>query len=310
MVESSLPAAGRSPASLADSKNLALAALGFSVFIFGGQFVGVRMGVTSSFTAFDIASLRFIFAGVIMLPVFIRLGWRDCCGLGWGKGIALAATGGAPMIVTSNIGLTLAPALHGTCIQPGSVPIFTALFAAMAMRALPPRPVLLGLPVVFAGLVILALGGSAQPGQAGASTLAGDLVFLGAGALWAGMTFLGHRWRVQPLVAAAVIAVLSLAYVPVHLLFLPSKLGTAPVGMILFQGFYQGVLVLILGQLIWSWGLRRLGAEVTARFSSLTPVAGFLLAIPVLGEWPTGLQWTGMLVVVLGLLGVSLLRRR
>jgi drug/metabolite transporter (DMT)-like permease len=166
--------------------------------------------------------------------------------------------------------------------------------------------VLFGLPVVALGLAMLAFGAPAS--QGGRLTLLGDALFLLGGAMWAGFTFLGFRWSVKPLQAATVVAVLSMAFIPVHFAFLPSNLHEVPWSAIAFHAAYQGPFVLILGVLVWSYGVNVVGTEVASRFSSLVPVAGFLMAVPLLGEWPAPLQWAGMAVAVSGLLGMAIAR--
>ena len=294
---------------IGENRTLALAGLAVSVLIYGGQFVMVRWGITrDGLNDYDFASMRFAVAGTLMLPVFLRYGWRDCCGVGWGRGVFLAMTGGAGMFVISNLGLTFAPALHGACMQPGSVPLFAAIFAAIASRSLPSRIVLVGLPIVCAGLALLALGGAATVD--GPSTLIGDALFLVGGAMWASFTVFSFRWRVGPMQATAIVAVLSLVFLPVQALVLPSNLAGIPAGTIAFHAAYQGLLVLILGVLIWSYGVKVVGTETASRFSSLVPVAGFLMAVPILGEWPAPLQWLGMAIAVCGLLGMALMQGR
>jgi drug/metabolite transporter (DMT)-like permease len=190
------------------------------------------------------------------------------------------------------------------------VPVAMALITATVTRSWPPRPVMLCLPFVVAGLLLMALGGVGLDGAAPGQTLLGDAIFVLAGSSWALFTYLGQRWRVTPVQVTAVIAVLSCLVLPVQFTLLPSRLATAPWEMIAFHGLYQGLLVLVVGLLVWAHGVRVLGTEVTSRFSSLVPVAGFALAIPIAGEWPAPLQWLGMLSIVGGLLGLSMLRRR
>jgi drug/metabolite transporter (DMT)-like permease len=44
-----------------------------------------------------------------------------------------------------------------------------------------------------------------------------------------------------------------------------------------------------------------LGTTPTAGFAAAVPASATLLAIPVLGEWPAGLEWIGIGVVTTGL---------
>ena len=59
----------------------------------GGNIGSLAVHGTAGLTAYDLAALRFLFAGAVMLPFFIRLGPLSCAGLGWKRGLALALTG-------------------------------------------------------------------------------------------------------------------------------------------------------------------------------------------------------------------------
>jgi drug/metabolite transporter (DMT)-like permease len=103
-------------------------------------------------------------------------------------------------------------------------------------------------------------------------------------------------------VSAAIVGVLSLVYIPVWLAGGVSHLADVPVGMILFQCFFQGVLNSIVG--LWFWGIavKTLGTSRTQLFPPLIPVLGTLFAIPILGEIPGPLQVLGVLLIVSGIL--------
>lgn len=272
-----------------------------AVTVYGGQFVSVRWGLQSGLSAYDIAALRFIFAGALMLPFFVRRGVRSCAGLGWGKGLALAATGGVPLTVLSNIGLVFAPAAHASAIQPGMVAVTATALAYLGARARLPVGAAVGFAVVLSGLVAIAAAGST--GREGAFTIVGDLIFMTAGMGWGVFTWLCGRWQVPPVTATAVVSVVSAAgFVPVYALFLDPGLAGAGWPAILFHGINQGVLTVALGLLLWTYGTRALGVALAARFPPMIPVLGTLIGIPVLGEVPSPLAGLGVAAIVAGLL--------
>ena len=57
----------------------------------------------------------------------------------------------------------------------------------------------------------------------------------------------------------------------------------------------------IYGSSKWSWLLAKYPAGKVAPFSLVTPVAGLMLAMLVLGERLTAMQWLGSAVILLGL---------
>nr|WP_281411496.1 DMT family transporter [Enterovirga sp. DB1703] len=126
-------------------------------------------------------------------------------------------------------------------------------------------------------------------------------MFFTTGLLWGFYPILLHRWRIGPIVSAAVVAVLSLVYLPVWLAGSVSHLAAVPLWMIILQCFYQGVLNSIVGLWLWGHAVRTLGASRTQLFPPLIPVLGALFAIPVLGEVPGPAQWLGLVLIVGGI---------
>ena len=56
--------------------------------------VGAKVGAAQGFRAPDLTVLRFGVAGLIMLPMLLRMGLRDLGGLGWPRGLALLLAAG------------------------------------------------------------------------------------------------------------------------------------------------------------------------------------------------------------------------
>ena len=62
----------------------------------------------------------------------------------------------------------------------------------------------------------------------------------------------------------------------------------------------QGVLTAIVALLLYGRMVGLLGATRGAAFVALTPATTALLAIPVLGEWPSAVDWTAIALISLG----------
>jgi drug/metabolite transporter (DMT)-like permease len=99
----------------------------------------------------------------------------------------------------------------------------------------------------------------------------------------------------------AVVAVLSLVYLPVYAVAADSRLLDVSWSVLLSQAVFQGVFALIIGLWLWSSGIRVLGSASIPFYPPLIPVAGTLLAVPMLGEWPGPAQAVGIAIIVLGL---------
>lgn len=275
--------------------------------IYGSNFAVSRAATLGGLTPSDLVALRFGTAGILMLPFFLARGGLRCAGLGWRRGFGLALAGGAPMSLCMNTGLSMAPAAHGAAIGPGTVTVIGLIYGIVAARAAPSLAAILGLAVILAGLVTIAVAGS---GAASGNVPLGDLLFFMTGCLWGFYPIMLHRWRVDPMTSAAVVSVLSLLYLPVYAASGTSHLPDAPLGVLVFQAFFQGVLNVIVALWLWGHAVRSLGAERTQLYPPLIPVLGTLFAVPILGEVPSLLQVLGLTLIVVGIIGSVLANRR
>ncbi len=288
------------------SPRLAVLAILAAMVIYGLNFGVTRLGTMYGLTPSDLVAFRFLVAGPLMLPIFARHGFLTCAGLGWGKGIALGVTSGAVMTLCMNTGLSLAPAAHGAAMGPGTVTTIGIVYGVIASRSPPRLAVLGGLAAIFTGLTAIAVTGSTEGSS---NVLLGDMFFVLTGLLWGFYPIMLHRWRVEPMVSAAIVSVLSMAYLPIWLAGGVSHLAQVPIWMILAQAVFQGLLNVILGLWLWGHAVKTLGAARTQLFPPLIPVLGTVFAIPILGEVPGPIQWLGLLLIVGGIL-VSLLGSR
>jgi drug/metabolite transporter (DMT)-like permease len=279
----------------------AITAMMIAVTIYGGNFVVTRHATLNGLTPNDLAALRFGVGGLLLLPVFLRAGAATCAGIGWGRGLVLAVMSGVPMVLLMNTGLSLAPAAHGAAIQPGMVTVIGALGSVIMFGSRPPRAVVAGIATVLVGLACIGVAGGTSGSR---DIVMGDLCFLAAGSLWGLYPLLLQRWGVGALVSTSIVAVLSLAYIPIYLSGAPGLLAADPL-VVAFHAVNQGVLNMILALWLWGSAVRTLGAAEAQRFPPLIPVVGTLLAIPLLGEWPGPFQAVGVGLIVGGLVVAS-----
>jgi drug/metabolite transporter (DMT)-like permease len=282
-----------------------LAMLG-AVIIFGANFALSRHGILNGLTPNDMLLLRFLVAGVVLLPLVLRAGIRDAAGIGWGRGLLLTVMSGLPMSTCMMVGLKYAPAAHGATIAPGTVTTIGILGSWLMFGARPTRAIFIGIGTVLAGLALIGISGTTSPLP---HTSFGDLCFLGVGLFWGGYPLLLQRWKIDGLRAVALLSVLSaILVVPFYFVMGGGTITTAPLGTILLHGFNQGILNVLVGLWLWGYAVRHVGAASAGRFPPLIPVIGTLCAIPLLGEWPVPLQWAGVVLIVAGLF-ITTLRR-
>lgn len=264
--------------------------------IWGGQAVVMRLSVVDGLTAVDVTVLRFVVAGSLLLPWALRERPFPVGLLGWRRGLVLAMLVGAPYSLVVVGGVAFAPALHSTVVTFGVIPIATTTFAYHAFGERP------GLgQVTYLGLILsgLALFGWESLISGPAHAWQGYLLFVVAATMWAAFTTLSKLWRVDPLRATAVVAVLSLGIVPVGLVF-PMQLTHVRIGSIAIQAGYLGVLATVLSTYLYTRTITLLGSVRASVIVALVPVATGLASPAVLGEWPTSAEIAGMVVVIVG----------
>ena len=226
------------------------------IFIYAGQFVVTRWSIQRTLTLWDLAALRFAVAGTLMLPLLLRYGVRDAAGIGWRRAMVIGITVGAPYTLVLFAGLTLAPAAHGAVIISGGTPIMSALLLSLWFGERLSAGRIAGLATILVGLLLV--GWPTLLDNSHRHIWVGDLLLLGASALWGTFTALTRRWHVDPLRGATVVWVLALAYLPFYLASAPTRLLTAPRGEVVFQATYQGIGVAILALFFYTYAARAL----------------------------------------------------
>jgi drug/metabolite transporter (DMT)-like permease len=300
--------AGESRQRLSSRAYLTGIGCGVLMAVFGGIYtVYARYGVLHGLTPYDLTAMRYGVTALVLAPVFARMGWVSLGGVGWGRAALLTACGGPTFSLLLFGGLSLAPLAHGGVITPASITVLGMLLAMLVFKERLDRNRWIGIVLVVAGLVVL--GGDGIFNSAGWETLVGDIMFVGAGVAWALFGTLLRRWRVNPLRASAAIALLSAAwFIPLYLIF--ADLGgwqRAGPGQIALQLIIQGLIAGAANLLLFTKTVELLGASRAALFASMVPGLAVLTAIPVLSEIPNALQWTGLIVISLGL-ALSLIR--
>jgi len=273
-----------------------------AVSIWAGFIVVSRLGVQTSLTPWDIAAIRFGVAGPLLLPYVLsnglaleRLGW---IGLG-----AIVIGCGAPMVLLVNAGLLFAPAAHAGALFPGVMPLLVAILAAAILKEAFTSQKRVGLALIVTGAVGIVWG---TGGTIGTAQNVGHALFLAAGLAWACYTVAMRRARLDGLHAAAIAAVGSLVlYLPAYAFVAGTSIFKAPLFDIALQAIVQGLLTAIIALLLYGRMVSILGATGGAAFVALTPAMTALVGIPILGEWPSPIDWMAIALISGGVYLVS-----
>jgi len=273
-----------------------------AVCIWAGFIVVSRRGVTTSLTPWDVAAIRFSVGGSLLLPYLLRRGLA-VDRLGWAGVSAIILGCGAPMVLLVNVGLLFAPAAHGGALFPGVMPLMVAILAAAILKEPFTPPKIAGLALIVTGAILIVwIAG----GVLGTRQNIGHALFLAAGLIWAWYTVTMRRARLDGLHAAAIAGVGSLVlYLPGYAFIAGTGVLKAPPFDIAVQALVQGVLTGVVALLLYGRMVRLLGATAGAAFVALTPALTAVIGIPILGEWPSAIDWLAIALISVGVYAVS-----
>jgi drug/metabolite transporter (DMT)-like permease len=272
-----------------------------AVSIWAGNIVVAGVGLRSSLTPWDISAIRFGTAGLLLLAYLLRQGFAFER-LGW-MGLAALVLGGAPTVLLANCGLQFAPAAHAGALFPGVMPLMVVILAAVVLKEVPTPQQGVGLVLIVTGVIGIVWG---TGGSIGTTQNVGHLLFLGSAFAWACYTVALRRARLDGLHAAAISAVGSaLLYLPPYAYLAGASLFEASLGAIALQAFVQGLLTAVISYVFYGRAIGILGASSGAAFAALCPAMTALMAIPVLGEWPSAIDWLAIILISIGVYVVS-----
>jgi drug/metabolite transporter (DMT)-like permease len=278
------------------SSRAGLIAAFFTICIWTGFILVSRYGGKGVLTGWDVTALRFGVGALIALIFLPRVTLPPY------KVILLFSMfGGIGYSVVVYAGFRMAPAAHAAVLLPGALPFATAVIAWLWLRQKPSPSQRIALMLVFIGITLTAADTFSHGAHLTGTQMLGDLLFLCGSSSWAVFTLLLRRHPMEPLTAAVTTTLGSaILYLPVWWLFLPSTLNQAPLAEIAMQAAYQGVLVVFVAMLLYTFAARRLGAQTVTLLMAIVPGVSALAAVPVLGEPLSLLTLAGLGAVTMG----------
>ena len=268
-----------------------------AVSIWPGWSAATRLAVTTRLDAWDIPALRFGVAGLLLLPIVLQRGLA-LERLGWlGLGGLIVGTG-APYTLVVAFGLRFAPAYDAGALNPGCMPFFVALIAAAILGEKPSTEQKIGLSLILSGALIVI--GWRSAGWS-ISRSFGDALFLAGSFMTACYTVIMRQSKLDPIHVAALVSIGSLViYAPFYFAIRGWHLGQVPAVDLTIQIIFQGIAVTIISLVLYGRAVLILGASGGSAFGALVPALSALLAIPLLGEWPTASGWVGIILISAG----------
>jgi drug/metabolite transporter (DMT)-like permease len=262
-------------------------------------FVAAKHGVEIGFSAADLAMHRYLWSGLLLLPIIFREGVKDLGGFGWGRGLAMSVLAGPPQAMLAYVGYMVVPLGHGATIQPACAAIWGLAMASLLLRERMTAQRIIGGSAIIAGLLVFGYESLTTIGNHG---VGGDLLFAIAGIFWATFGILLRLWHVHGTRAVAVIGALSMVvYAPIYFIFFDFenvlRFGFAEN---LLQAVVQGLCAGVLPIFLFARAVILLGAGRAATFPALVPVFSLIIGYLMLGVVPTLAQLIGLAVVVIG----------
>lgn len=280
-------------------------AAAFGTAMVGGAWqVSTRHSVASvGIAPIDLAVLRYGIPALVLLPVAWRARHRLCAvPLRWL--VLMLAGAGLPFGWTAISGARFAPASHMGVFMAASVPVFTAVLGRIAFGHRVGTRRTWGLALMT--MAVGTLGWNSLM-TVGLDTWRGDLLFLGAAAMWAMFNISFGRSGLTAWEGAAFISLGSTAMLAPWLLLngIPAGFVTAAPTVLATQVLMQGVVAGLVGLWLIAFAVQRLGAITAAAFGALVPALSALGGWWWLGEQIGGVDALAIIAVMTGVLLAS-----
>lgn len=289
-----------------------------TVLIWSSFIVVARASAARTLLPLDIGFLRIIGAGCVLLP----WGWwlmraqRQTSKISGEPVGSLMGLSPLPLRITALAGLFgsmlyamlaysgffFAPAAHASVLMPGSLPLWTSLLAIVVLHDHITRARAIGLACIVLGDMLVG-GASLLKAFDGGEVWKGDVMFMCAAFCWACYSVLVRRHALDPVRATIAITAFScVSFVPVYGLaayagWVPTHLGSAPIGEMVFQAIYQGLGSVVISGITFNVMIRHYGPVRSTMITALVPGLSALGAVMFLNE-PMSLNLLGGLALV------------
>lgn len=299
-----------------------------TILIWSSFIVIARASAKGSLTSLDMVFLRFVGAGIVLLPWgwwlvrsqrrqagaakhlpsthSSKSSWLGLSPYDFKLTALVGSVGGLGYAMFAYSGFFFAPAAHASVLLPGTLPLSTALVAMWLLKDRITRTRAIGLGLILCGDMLVG-GLSLLKAFDGGQTWKGDLLFLSASTCWAFYSVLARKNALDAVKATIAITVFTaVTYLPVYAMLvgfgtISSHLAAAPWGEIVFQTIFQGVGSVVISGISFTKMIQHFGPIRSTMMTAMVPGLSALGAVFFLGE---PLPWTLMLGLALVTLGI------
>ena len=257
-----------------------------------------RWSVTTTLTPADILLFRLGGSGLLFVP-YLVLHAREIRRSEWLAALPLSFLHGWGMAGCVVFGLQHAPASHAAALGPGAIAAWIALIGFVVYRVEVDSKRLAGIAVIIGGSALILA--ASYRGHSIAGAVVGDAMFLAASALGAAYLVYIQCRRLDPVLAAALVAVASaMIIVPWHYFFAASAIASAPRAELVWQMVFQGVVFGCGVAFAINYAVLAVGSQTVGVLSALVPVVGALLAMWIAGDRISELEWIAIAAISCG----------
>lgn len=200
-----------------------------------------------------------------------------------------------------------APAAHASVLMPGSLPLWTTLMAWFILSQSISKLRAIGLACIVLGDLLVG-GSSLLKAFDGGEVWKGDLMFMCAASCWSFYTVLVRREGLDAVRATmAVTAFSCVTFLPLYafvalLGLIPSHLGTAPWQELVFQALYQGIGSVVISGISFNMMVRHYGPVRSTMMTAVVPALSAISAVVLLNEPIYWNLMAGLALVTCGIL--------
>ena len=290
-----------------------------TILIWTSFIVIARASASHNLLPLDIAFLRILGAGSVLLPwAWWIMRPQRHAGENVGSLLGLSPL---PLRITIIGGLFgsfifsmlsysaffFAPAAHGSVLMPGSLPLWTTLMAWIMLSQSISKVRAIGLACIVLGDLLVG-GSSLLKAFDGGEVWKGDLMFMCAACCWSFYTVLVRREGLDAVRATmAVTAFSCVSFLPLYALIawlglIPSHLGTAPWEELVFQALFQGIGSVVISGISFNMMVRHYGPVRSTMMTAVVPALSAISAVILLNEPMYWNLMAGLALVTCGIL--------
>lgn len=264
-----------------------------TITLWSGWIISTRYGMKTDLTPLDLSLMRFVCAGMIMLPIAYK-NRHLITKQNRAQVITMSLSSGPAYLLLMAYGYVYAPAVHGI-LTPCLLPVVVAALSWKMFKEKPNKKAFLGYGFILAGVIFQLISNN------GAIS---DGLFLAGAFFWAMYTVLYKKLGFSAVVATSFVAVISMIFMLI--IYVPYQIITphsVNLESAIFHIIYQGIVTSIISLITFNKAAQILGSSEAAAFGAGIPILVALGSVPILGEYP---NTNDIIFVALMTLGVLL----